>query len=98
VLFTGTVYKNVDGKISKIVLIALEINEQKRIAKERNEPKELADLAQEVAGKAKSTAEIAVQAKQQFLSNISHEIRTPINAIIAFIKVVLKTELTAKQL
>ena len=97
VLFNGAVYKNEDGKVSGIVLVARDITEQKRIAKELYEAKELAELAKEVAEKAKSTAEIAVQAKQQFLSNMSHEIRTPMNAIIGFTKVVLKTELTAKQ-
>lgn len=54
-------------------------------------------LAKESAEKAKQIAEVAMQAKQTFLSNMSHEIRTPMTAIIGFSKVVLKTDLSEKQ-
>jgi PAS domain S-box-containing protein len=104
VLFNGSVFKNDDGKVLGVVIVARDVTEQKRIATELNQAKELADLsnkiAQEarmVAQKATRKAESAVKAKQQFLSNMSHEIRTPMNAIIGFTKVVLKTELSAKQ-
>jgi signal transduction histidine kinase/AmiR/NasT family two-component response regulator len=57
----------------------------------------IAEKAKSKAESATQTAENAVKAKQQFLSNMSHEIRTPMNSIIGFTKVVLKTDLTAKQ-
>ena len=104
VLFNGSVYKDDQGNVLGIVVVARDITDQKRIEKELIEAKVAAELATEVAEEAKLKAESAtriaedaVKAKQQFLSNMSHEIRTPMNAIIGFTKVVLKTDLTPKQ-
>jgi PAS domain S-box-containing protein len=104
VLFNGSVYKDEQGNVLGIVVVARDITDQKRIATELTEAKVFAELATEIAEEAKSKAETAtgiaedaVKAKQQFLSNMSHEIRTPMNAIIGFTKVVLKTELSIKQ-
>ncbi|MBA3706927.1 MAG: response regulator, partial [Bacteroidetes bacterium] len=104
VLFNGSVYKDEQGNVVGIVVVARDITEQKRIEKEFIEAKVFAELATEIAEEAKSKAESAtriaedaVKSKQQFLSNMSHEIRTPMNAIIGFTKVVLKTNLTLKQ-
>lgn len=49
------------------------------------------------AEKSAKIAEDAVKSKQQFLSNMSHEIRNPMNAIIGFDKIILQTDLTVKQ-
>ena len=46
---------------------------------------------------AKTTAEFANQAKNEFLANISHEIRPPMNAIIGLGRLALLTDLTEKQ-
>ncbi|MEM8521929.1 PAS domain S-box protein [Flavobacterium sp. PL12] len=104
VLFNGSVYKNEEGNVAGVVVVARDITDQRRIANELIEARVFAELATEIAEVAKRkaenatiTAENAVKAKQQFLSNMSHEIRTPMNAIIGFTKVVLKTELTPKQ-
>lgn len=104
VLFNGSVYKDEQGKVLGIVVVARDITEQKRIETEMMEAKIFAELATELAQVAKtkaehatSIAEDAVKAKQQFLSNMSHEIRTPMNAIIGFTKVLLKTDLASKQ-
>ena len=104
VLFNGSVYKDVQGNVLGVVVVARDITDQKRIENELIEAKVFAELASKIAEEAKNKAEYAtiiaenaVKAKQQFLSNMSHEIRTPMNAIIGFTKVVLKTDLTAKQ-
>ncbi|MBI3520866.1 MAG: response regulator [Bacteroidetes bacterium] len=104
VLFNGSVYKDDQGLVIGVVVVARDITEQKRVANELIEAIVFAELATSLAEDAKAKAESAtriaedaVKAKQQFLSNMSHEIRTPMNAIIGFTKVVLKTDLSAKQ-
>ncbi len=46
---------------------------------------------------AKQEAVIAVQAKDYFLSNMSYEIRTPLNAILGFVRLMLNEDITKKQ-
>lgn len=46
---------------------------------------------------AKQAAEQASLAKSQFLANVSHEIRSPMNAIIGLTELTLRTELAPKQ-
>jgi PAS domain S-box-containing protein len=104
VLFNGSVYKDDNGNVLGVVIVARDVTDQKRIANELIEAKVFAELATGIAEEEKRNAENAtkiaenaVKAKQQFLSNMSHEIRTPMNAIIGFTKVVLKTDLSDKQ-
>jgi PAS domain S-box-containing protein len=104
VLVNGSVYKDEQGQVQGVVVVARDITEQKRISTELTEAMVFAELATSIAEEAKMKAESAtliaenaVKAKQQFLSNMSHEIRTPMNAIIGFTKVLLKTDLSSKQ-
>lgn len=104
VLFNGSVYKDSEGKVVGVVIVARDTTEQQKITRELTEAIVFAELAtgfaEEARVKAENAtliAESAVKSKQQFLSNMSHEIRTPMNAIIGFTKVLLKTELTTRQ-
>lgn len=47
--------------------------------------------------KAKEAAEAADRAKSEFLAVVSHEIRTPINGVIGFTKLLRETPLTSEQ-
>jgi len=104
VLFNGSVYKDSNGEVQGVVVVARDVTDQKRIEAELTEARIFAEFATELAEEAKrkaeratKIAEDAVKSKQQFLSNMSHEIRTPMNAIIGFTKVLLKSEVNEKQ-
>ena len=56
-----------------------------------------AEAAQLVAEDAQDVAEVATQAKTDFLSRMSHEIRTPINGIVGSLALLNPQELTKQQ-
>lgn len=71
------------GKLCRIVGIAEDRSDYKRALEERDA--------------ARAAAEAANRAKSDFLSNISHEIRIPMNGIIGMTDLLLDTELTPEQ-
>jgi two-component system sensor histidine kinase/response regulator len=57
---------------------------------------QLAELREALA-EARAQAEAASQARSEFLSNVSHEVRTPMNGVIGMTTLLLDTDLDSRQ-
>lgn len=101
VLLSLSLLKDEDGKIHGIASMARNISELKQAEQElKDYGDHLEDLVRErTAGlvKAMKIAKEATKAKSSFLANISHEISTPLNAIVGFVHLALQTGLTSRQ-
>jgi PAS domain S-box-containing protein len=84
ILSRGKPVRDAQGQIKAWVGINLDITDRKR--------------AEESLREAKAAAEAASEAKGRFLANISHELRTPMNAILGMVDLALQktSEATAR--
>ncbi len=90
----STPFLDEDHKPYQFLSILNDITQQKKIELELKQHRDhLQDLINEQLAEliaAKNTAEIANQAKSEFLNNISHELRTPMHSILSFTQLGLK--------
>ncbi len=89
------------GQLSR--LIALSFSQKRRLMEEVDERKQTEESLRkvikelELTSDEKEKAERADQAKSEFISNISHELRTPMNAVVSISSMLALEKLDDKQ-
>jgi len=77
VLYNASLYKDDKGKVLGVFAVARDVTERKRVEQALQETNVKLEIA-------RAAAEKANLAKSDFLSSMSHELRSPLNAILGF--------------
>jgi PAS domain S-box-containing protein len=89
VSLTVSPIRNADGVVVGASKIARDITERKRLQAERQ-------VSLEREQRARREAERAVQARDEFLATVSHELRSPLNAIVGWAHLLKTGEMDAE--
>jgi PAS domain S-box-containing protein len=87
---TGRFHADETGRHTRFIGVMLDVTERKRADAQRNEL-----LARESA--AREAAEDAARLKDQFLATLSHELRTPMSAVLGWLHLLRSGRLTPEQ-
>src|SRR5581483_6750660 len=89
--------RDADGRLVSVGIMGTEITDIMAAQRAAESARAEAEAAREAAERAMSQAEHANAAKSQFLSRISHELRTPMNAILGFAQLLDMQHLEERQ-
>ena len=90
VLLHSNVVRNSEGVIEFAICTISDITESKNLHFELLKSKEDLQIAKEIAEKAN-------QLKTEFLNNMSHEVRTPMNGIIGFADMLIDPDISEEE-